>query len=80
MLTRPWARRFSPVALGIASVGQAVPSIGVLVLLVAIFGLKTWVPYAALVVYAVLPVMRNTVEGIRNVFGEEHMPKISSTK
>ncbi|MBF6620591.1 MAG: ABC transporter permease [Patulibacter sp.] len=67
MLTRTRSRIVGTVVNGVFNAGQAAPVIGVLVLLVAIFGLKTWVPYAALVLYAVLPVMRNTVEGIRNV-------------
>ncbi|MFA4928827.1 MAG: ABC transporter permease [Patulibacter sp.] len=67
LLTRTTSRVVGGVVNGIFNAGQAAPVIGVLVLLVAIFGLKTWVPYAALVLYAVLPVMRNTVEGIRNV-------------
>lgn len=67
LLTRTRSRAVSLAVNGIFNAGQAAPVIGVLVLLVAIFGLKSWVPYAALVLYAVLPVMRNTVEGIRNV-------------
>lgn len=67
LLTRTRSRIVSLVVNGAFNAGQAAPVIGVLVLFVAIFGLKTWVPYAALVLYAVLPVMRNTVEGIRNV-------------
>lgn len=67
LLTRTRAKVVGMVVNGTFNAGQAAPVIGVLVLLVAIFGLKSWVPYAALVLYAVLPVMRNTVEGIRNV-------------
>lgn len=67
LLTRTRARSVGIVVNGTFNAGQAAPVIGVLVLLVAIFGLKSWVPYAALVIYSVLPVMRNTVEGIRNV-------------
>jgi osmoprotectant transport system permease protein len=67
LLTRTRAKAVNLVVNGTFNAGQAAPVIGVLVLLVAIFGLKSWVPYAALVIYAVLPVMRNTVEGIRNV-------------
>lgn len=67
LLTRTRAKAVGIVVNGTFNAGQAAPVIGVLVLLVAIFGLKSWVPYAALVIYSVLPVMRNTVEGIRNV-------------
>ena len=67
VLTRPWARRFSPVALAIASVGQAVPSIGVLVLLAVVVGIGFEEAIYALVIYAVLPVLRNTMVGLEQV-------------
>jgi osmoprotectant transport system permease protein len=67
VLTRTRSRVVSLVLNGVFSAGQAAPVIGVFVLLVALFDLKGWVPYAGLTLYAVLPVMRNTVEGIRNV-------------
>jgi len=67
LVTRPGARGLAPVVSALANAGQAAPVIGILVLAVAVFGLKSWVPYLALVVYSVLPVMRNTVEGVRAV-------------
>jgi osmoprotectant transport system permease protein len=67
LLTRTRSRIVAVVVGAITNAGQAAPVIGVLVLSVAVFGLKSWVPYFALVLYSVLPVMRNTVEGIRNV-------------
>lgn len=67
VLTRPWARRFSSIALGIASVGQAVPSIGVLVLLAVVVGIGFEEAIYALVIYAVLPVLRNTMVGLEQV-------------
>jgi osmoprotectant transport system permease protein len=68
LLTRTRSRIVRWIVNGSFSAGQAAPVIGVLVLLVIIAdGLQWWIPYVALIVYAVLPVMRNTVEGIRNV-------------
>ncbi len=67
LLTRTRSRIVSGVLNGFFAAGQAAPVIGILVLLVAIFQLKSWVPYVGLVLYSVLPVMSNTVEGIRNV-------------
>lgn len=67
LLTRTRSRLVSIPVNVLFNAGQAAPVIGVLVLLVSCFGLKSWVPYVGLVIYAVLPVMRNTVEGIRNV-------------
>lgn len=67
VLTRTRSKLVSIPINALFNAGQAAPVIGVLVLLVSIFGIKSWVPYVGLVIYAVLPVMRNTVEGIRNV-------------
>ncbi|MDJ0357537.1 ABC transporter permease [Paenarthrobacter sp. PH39-S1] len=66
-LTRPRARRAGGAVLAAANAGQAVPSIGVLVLLAMLFGVGFWMAVIALVVYALLPVLRNTMVGIRQV-------------
>jgi osmoprotectant transport system permease protein len=67
VLTRPWARRAAPLFLAIANIGQAVPSIGVLVLLAVTVGIGFDPAVYALVIYAVLPVLRNTMVGLDQV-------------
>lgn len=67
LLTRSRARRISPAVLAFASGGQAIPSIGVLVLLAILFGVGFWMAVVALVAYALLPVLRNTMVGIQQV-------------
>ncbi len=67
-VTRRWARWAAPVVLAIATVGQAAPAVGVLVL----FFLWTqweglWAAVLPIAFYALLPVLRNTVVGIRGV-------------
>lgn len=68
LLTRPFTRGFRPVLLGIANIGQAVPTIGVLALLAVSF---LYIGFSAaiigLVAYAVLPVLRNTMVGLQQV-------------
>jgi osmoprotectant transport system permease protein len=70
-LTRPWARQITPVAVNIANAGQAIPSIGVLVLLFLIFRPQGFAPFqiavAALIIYGILPVLRNTMVGLQQV-------------
>jgi osmoprotectant transport system permease protein len=51
----------------LANLGQAIPGIGLLVLLFAILGLGVAPTVVALVVYGLLPVLRNTVAGIQSV-------------
>ncbi|WP_164874050.1 ABC transporter permease [Rhodococcus spongiicola] len=67
MLTRRSARHLSAPILAVASAGQAIPSIGLLVLLAIVFGVGFKMAVVALVVYALLPVLRNTMVGIRQV-------------
>lgn len=51
----------------IANLGQAIPGIGLLVLLFAFLGLGATPTIVALVVYGLLPVLRNTVAGVQSV-------------
>jgi osmoprotectant transport system permease protein len=51
----------------LANVGQAVPGIGILVLLYAFLGLGQEPTIIALVAYGALPVLRNSVAGIQSV-------------
>ena len=67
LLTRPFSRRISPILVNIANIGQGVPSIGVLVLLAIFFGLGFLIALVALIVYAFLPVLRNTMVGLQQV-------------
>jgi osmoprotectant transport system permease protein len=67
LLTRPVARRLTPIALALANIGQAVPSIGLLVLLAIWVGVGFNEAIIALVVYSVLPVLRNTMVGLQQV-------------
>ncbi len=71
-LTRPAMKRLRPFALSLANLGQATPSIGVLVLVV-VFTTRTGlgVSLFGLVVYSILPVLRNTMVGIEQV--DEHV-------
>jgi osmoprotectant transport system permease protein len=67
LLTRPFARRISGPAVTVFNIGQAVPSIGVLVLLAIVWGIGFWPAVVALVAYSALPVLRNTMIGLQQV-------------
>lgn len=67
LLTRRWVGRAGGLVLAAANSGQAVPSVGVLVILAMVFGVGFWMAVVALVVYALLPVLRNTMVGLRQV-------------
>ena len=67
LLTRPAARRLTPVALTIANIGQAVPSIGLIVILALVWDIGFLPALVALVAYSVVPVLRNTMVGLQQV-------------
>ncbi|UNX56536.1 ABC transporter permease [Georgenia sp. TF02-10] len=67
LLTRAPLRRFSGPVIAVANVGQAAPAIGLIVLLATWLGFGPWTAVVALVAYAVLPVLRNTMVGLRGV-------------
>lgn len=68
VLTRRWARWIAPFFLGIATIGQAAPAIGVIVL----YFLWTeqeglWAAAVPLAFVSLLPVLRNTIVGIQQI-------------
>ena len=67
LLTRGPLRRASPYVLAVANFGQAAPAVGLIVLLAAWLGLNTRSAVIALVLYAILPVLRNTMIGVQSV-------------
>lgn len=69
LLSRSWARRLSPIVIGIANVGQAAPSVGLLVLFFLLTNGTTgfWIATLPIAVYALLPVLRNTLVGLQQV-------------
>ncbi|SDM53471.1 osmoprotectant transport system permease protein [Cryobacterium flavum] len=66
-LTRRSLRFLTAPVLAIANVGQAAPAIGVVVLLAFWVGFGFWAATLSLVLYAVLPVLRNTMVGLQQV-------------
>ncbi|MBA3348990.1 MAG: ABC transporter permease [Actinobacteria bacterium] len=67
LLTRPAARRFTPAFLAVANIGQATPSIGLLVLFAIVWTIGFTPAVVALVTYAFLPILRNTMVGLEGV-------------
>jgi len=53
--------------LGMTNVVQTVPSLALFGLLIPVFGIGAWTAIAALVLYALLPIVRNTYAGITGV-------------
>jgi len=68
-LSRPGARAIAAPVLVVANIGQAIPSFGLLVLFgvwLVTVGVNT-IAVATFVIYGLLPVLRNTMVGLRQV-------------
>lgn len=66
-LTRPALKRFEPIVVNIANIGQAAPAVGLLVLFTFWLGTGFRTAIVGLVVYAILPILQNTIVGLRQV-------------
>lgn len=62
-----WVRYLDVVILWISEVLQTIPSLALLALLMIIFGLGDTTLIVGLVLYALLPIVRNTYTGLKNV-------------
>jgi osmoprotectant transport system permease protein len=65
LLTRRAFRKAAPVAMAVANTGQATPAIGLLALLVIWLGIGRRAALIGIVAYAVLPVLSNTIAGLK---------------
>lgn len=67
LLTRPAFRKVSPAIIGVANSGQALPAYGLLVIFLTFLGQGKWTAIWALALFALLPVLRNTMVGLDGV-------------
>lgn len=65
LLTRRMFRKATPVAMAFANMGQATPAIGLLALLVIWLGIGRRSALIGIIVYAILPVLSNTIAGLK---------------
>jgi len=66
-VTRGPLRKVAPAVTIMANAGQSAPSIGLIVLLAMWWGFNFWTAVWALTLYAILPVLRNTITGLEGV-------------
>ena len=67
LITRPGFKKLAPPAIGTAAVGQSIPSLAIIAIMLPLLGLGFWSAIVALVIYALLPVLRNSYAGIRKI-------------
>ncbi|MFC3851578.1 ABC transporter permease [Salinispirillum marinum] len=67
VVTRPWGRDFLPLVNQVASIGQTVPPVAVLALAVPVLGFGNNATIVALLLYGLLPIVRNSLAGLSGV-------------
>lgn len=67
LLTRPFMKRVAPYIISVATSGQALPAYGLLIIFLTFFGQGPRTVILALALYALLPVLRNTMVGLEAV-------------
>ena len=68
-VTRPAGRDFLPMVSQLASMGQTFPPVAVLALAVPVLGFGTLPVIVALLLYGLLPIVRNTLAGLEGIDG-----------
>lgn len=66
-VTRPAGREFEPLVSACSAMGQTFPPAAVLAIAVPIVGFGFWPALLALSLYGLLPIIENTVSGLKNV-------------
>lgn len=69
LLAKTPSRTVKAIVLALANIGQATPAVGVVILLAIVWQTGYTTALVALVIYAFLPVLRNTMIGIEQVDG-----------
>lgn len=67
LVTRPAGRDFLPLVAQLASMGQTFPPVAVLALAVPVLGFGTLPIIVALLLYGLLPIVRNTLAGLEGI-------------
>lgn len=67
LITRPKFRKFSWIVVNFANIGQTVPTLAVLALIMSYFGIGWQTAVIALWFNSLLPILRNTIAGIESV-------------
>lgn len=67
LLTRKRMRKFTPLVLILANIGQAFPAVGVLILGGILFGFGKPIAIFSFAAFGILPILRNTIVGLREI-------------
>jgi osmoprotectant transport system permease protein len=67
LVTRPGFTRLAPIVIGSGNVGQSIPSLAVIAIMAPLLGYGLQSAIVALCIYGLLPILRNSYAGMRNI-------------
>lgn len=67
LLTRPWFERYSNILMQVFNILSAVPTLAILALIMTVSGIGFNSAFIGLVTVTLLPVVKNTIQGIKDV-------------
>ena len=67
LVTRPGFTKLAPFVVGGANVGQSIPSLAVIAIMAPLLGFGLQSAIVALFIYGLLPILRNSYAGMRNI-------------
>ena len=67
LVTRPRFRKLATPVIGMGNVGQSIPSLAIIAIMIPLLGLGFTSVIVALFIYGLLPILRNSYAGIRNI-------------
>jgi osmoprotectant transport system permease protein len=67
LVTRPGFTRLAPGVIGIGNVGQSLPSLAVIAIMVPLIGFGYTSAFVALFIYGMLPILRNSYTSMKNI-------------
>ena len=67
LITRPFFRPIASLVVGGASIGQTIPSLALIAIMAPLLGFGLQSAIVALVIYALLPILRNSYASVNNI-------------
>ncbi len=67
LVTRPGFTKLAPIVVGAGNVGQSIPSLAVIAIMAPLLGFGFQSAIVALFIYGLLPILRNSYAGMRNI-------------
>jgi len=67
LVTRPGLTKLAPIVVGGGNIGQSIPSLAIIAIMAPLFGFGLQSAIVALVIYGLLPILRNSYASMRSI-------------